>query len=92
MAEIRQKIPYIIKVLKMKKLTAVVSDLQATTDKQPSKVDLSLLQVAIDHPEIKGIITYDKDFKRIASAGIITQGKTNFFVGTAEEFLKKRGK
>ena len=61
--------------------------------KQPSEKDLSLIQAPIDHPEIAGIITYDRDFKAIATSGLISSKSSryasNFFVGNAIEFLEK---
>ena len=59
--------------------------------KQPSKIDLHLIQIAIDHPEIKGIITYDQDFKNIATVGLIQKKGGTFWVGDARDFLKKKG-
>ena len=53
------------------------------------------LKKAEDHPEIGGIITYDKDFKAIATSGLISSKSSkyskHFFVGNANEFLKKYG-
>ncbi|MBN1860410.1 MAG: hypothetical protein JW840_02995 [Candidatus Thermoplasmatota archaeon] len=93
LAEVSQDIPYHLKVYTLKALTPAVSDLRATTLKQPSLVDLSLIQVAIDHPEIKGIITYDRDFHRIAAGGIVSRGQeTTFWVGDAQLFLERRVK
>jgi hypothetical protein len=81
-----------VKVYKVKKMTDEILQLKANTEKKASLQDLSLIQVAIDNPEIVGILTYDLDFKRVASAGIV-QSKSNyrdkFFVGTPEEYLKK---
>jgi predicted nucleic acid-binding protein len=67
----------------------------ANSLKQPSEKDLSLIQAAIEHPEIGGIITYDQDFKSIATSGLIksksSKDASEFFVGDAVEFLKKYG-
>lgn len=39
--------------------------------KEASGPDKSLIQAAIDHEEVKGIITFDRDFKNIATTGLI---------------------
>ena len=58
--------------------------------KQPSETDISMLQAAVQHPEIKGIITYDRDFKRIAAQGIIERRSSRkFWLGDASLFLRK---
>jgi len=79
-------------VYKVKEISAEVKDLKTNSLKKPSEHDISLIQVAIDNPEIVGILTYDNDFGKIASAGIVKSKsgyKDNFFVGNAEEYLKK---
>jgi hypothetical protein len=53
--------------------------------------DLSLIQAAREHPEVRGIVTYDVDFKNIATAGLVRTKEGRFFVGTADEVLKKHG-
>ena len=81
-----------MKVYKVKEILEEVRDLKTDSLKKPSAHDISLIQVAIDNPEIVGIITYDADLKKIASAGIIQSKsgyKDNFFVGNAEDYLKK---
>lgn len=81
-----------MKVYKVKEISVEVKDLKTNSMKKPSEHDISLIQVAIDNPEIVGIITYDQDFKAIASAGIIRSKsgyRDNFFIGNAEEYLKK---
>ena len=46
--------------------------------------------VASISSEIKGIITYDRDFGRIATKGIVQKrSSTNFWLGNAGEFLRK---
>ncbi len=58
--------------------------------KQPSIADLSLVQAAYEHPEVRGIITYDNDFARIATAGLIEQkASVKFWLGTAKDFVEK---
>jgi len=39
--------------------------------KEASVTDLSLIQAAIEHEEVRGIITFDTDFRNIAAAGMI---------------------
>jgi predicted nucleic acid-binding protein len=82
-----------LKIYKMEKISDELKELKTNNLKQPSMKDLSLIQAAIDHPEIGGIITYDRDFKAIATSGLINSKSskfaTNFFVGNAAEFLKK---
>ena len=85
-----------LKIYRVKRISEELRELRTNTFKQPSEADLSLIQAALDHPEITGIITYDRDFKNIATAGLI-QLKTpsfypKFWVGNAEEFLKKHKK
>jgi rRNA-processing protein FCF1 len=71
-------------------ITNDLLDLKTNYLKQPSEADLSLIQAARQHPEIKGLITYDKDFCRIAACGIIEKkSSTKFWLGTAKEFLRK---
>jgi predicted nucleic acid-binding protein len=58
--------------------------------KQPSIADLSLVQAAYEHPEVRGIITYDKDFARIATAGLVEQkASMKFWLGNAKEFVER---
>jgi hypothetical protein len=40
--------------------------------KEPSNVDLSLMQAVLDHREVKGIVTFDGDFRMIAAAGFLS--------------------
>ena len=91
--EIQCDVELSLKVYKVKKISDELRELKANNLKQPSEVDLSLIQAAMDHPEIGGIITYDKDFKNIATAGIIqlisSKYMPKFWVGNAEEFLDK---
>jgi len=58
--------------------------------KQPSEADISMIQAAVQHPEIKGIITYDRDFNRVATQGLIEKhSNRKFWLGDASLFLKK---
>jgi predicted nucleic acid-binding protein len=96
LAEVHQEVKPTILIYKIKALAAEIQELQATSFKQPSAADLSLLQAALDHPEVGGIITYDADFKAIATAGFIQskscKSSSEFWVGTAREFLKRMKK
>jgi hypothetical protein len=81
-----------VKVYKSKPISKDILELQANVEKQPSLADLSLIQVAFDNPEIAGIITYDLDFKNIATSGHIkkysSKDLSKFIVATPEEFLR----
>jgi predicted nucleic acid-binding protein len=77
-------------VYKTGKLTDEIANLRTNFLKQPSPADLSLVQAAMEHPEVKGIITYDRDFGRIATQGIIQKrSATTFWLGNASAFLRK---
>jgi predicted nucleic acid-binding protein len=79
-----------IKIYKTGRISDELKILKTNYLKQPSKADLSLVQAAIEHAEIKGIITYDRDFGRIATKGIVQKrSSTDFWLGNADEFLKK---
>jgi midasin (ATPase involved in ribosome maturation) len=85
-----------LKIYKVKEINEELKELKTNKLKQPSQKDLSLIQAAIDHPEIGGIITYDRDFKAIATSGLIksisSKYAAKFFVGNAKDFLKKYGR
>jgi rRNA-processing protein FCF1 len=85
-----------LKTYKVKEIYEELKELRTNTLKQPSEKDLSLIQAAIDHPEVGGIVTYDKDFKAIATSGLIKSKSSKyaaaFFVGDAVAFLKKYGR
>jgi predicted nucleic acid-binding protein len=79
-----------IKIYKTGKISEELKNLKTNYIKQPSNADLSLVQAAIEHPEIKGIITFDRDFSRIATRGLIQKkSSSSFWLGNATEFLKK---
>jgi hypothetical protein len=83
-------IPNSMIVYKIATISDYLEHLKTNYLKQPSIADLSLVQAGIEHPEIKGIITYDKDFGRIAAKGVIERkSSTNFWLGNAHQFLKK---
>lgn len=77
-------------IYKVTKLSDDITTLKTNYLKQPSRADFSLLQAAIEHAEIKGIITYDRDFERIATKGILQKiSSSDFWLGNAAEFLRK---
>jgi len=83
-------VPLKMQVYKIGRISNYLINLKTNYLKQPSNADLSLLQAAIEHPEIKGLITYDKDFGRIATKGIIEKKScSNFWLGNAADFLRK---
>ncbi len=66
-------------------------ELKANALKQPSEADLSLLQTAICHPEVHGIITYDSDFRNVAGCGLVNRRSSRkLWLGTAEQFVAKK--
>lgn len=83
-------IPKTVKIYNTGKIADNLKDLKTNYLKQPSEADLSLVQTAIEHAEIKGIITFDKDFSRIATRGVIQKkSSSSFWLGNANDFLKK---
>lgn len=94
--EVHNEINYHFYTYEVKDMSEEVKQLSTNFLKQPSKKDLSLIQAAVDHPEIGGIITYDNDFKNLATSGFIgsrtPKEDTIFFVGNAKDFLAKYGR
>jgi len=89
--EIKQKHEYYdIKIYKIKKISPEVNELRYNTIKELSKADKSLIQCAIDYPEISGIITNDLDIKSVVPERLI-RSETKFFIGRPSDFLKKKG-
>jgi predicted nucleic acid-binding protein len=67
-----------------------LTEIKTNVLKQPSIADLSLVQAAYEHPEVRGIITYDNDFARIATAGLVERkASVKFWLGNAKEFVEK---
>jgi len=90
--EIDRKLPIPkIKIFKTGILSKEVKNITTNRLKQPSEVDLSLVQVSLSNPQIVGIITYDNDFKNIATAGLVNRkninGAPQFWIGNAQEYL-----
>jgi predicted nucleic acid-binding protein len=77
-----------MKVYTVMKISPEVEELHYD-DGELSIADMSLIQCAIDHPEISGIITYDTDIKSVVPSRLIKSEKP-FFIGTADDFMKKR--
>ena len=87
---ISNKLPKTMIIYQTGKILQKLVKRKATGFKQPSRVDLSLLQTALEHPEIHGIITYDRDFSRIAASGLIEKHSSRKFpIMTASTFIKK---
>lgn len=67
-----------------------LTEIKTTVLKQPSIADLSLVAAAYEHPEVRGIITYDNDFARIATAGLVERkASVKFWLGNAKDFVEK---
>jgi len=94
-AEILQYCPHTVKVYIVDAFLPEVEELCYITkddeDYALSPADKSLIQCAIDNPDIAGIITYDTDIKSVVPSRLIRSEKP-FFIGTADDFLKKRGR
>ena len=84
-----------VNVIKARKISKEVRETRTNRLKQPSEVDLSIVQTAIDNPCVVGIITYDKDFMNIATVGTIREHSIKnapaFWIGDAKAFLEKQG-
>jgi predicted nucleic acid-binding protein len=92
LSEIKQELPWALKIYTVKVVEQELRELfTEKTVKQASLADLSLIQAAREHPEVRGIVTYDVDFKNIATAGLVRTKEGRFFVGTADEVLRKHG-
>jgi predicted nucleic acid-binding protein len=71
-------------------IPAELQEIKTTVSKQPSLADLSLIQAAYEHPEVRGIITYDIDFTRIATSGLVERkASVKFWLGNAKDFVEK---
>ena len=94
--EVRPSCTPTLFVYTVKEISPLLRELWTDRSKQPSTADLSLIQAALDNPEVCGIITYDRDFKAIAARGFIRSqsSKTadDFWVGTAREYLERTAK
>ena len=88
MQEIKQPNDIDVRTFDVKKISPEVNELHYDTAEDLSLADRSLIQCAIDHPEIIGIISYDMDIRNVVPTQLIKSEK-KFFVGNAQEFLKK---
>lgn len=87
---LEQKLPETFLVYTVNMIPSELTEVKTNFLKQPSVADLSLVQAAYEHPEVRGIITYDKDFARIATAGLVERKSSmKFWLGNAKEFVEK---
>lgn len=86
--EVKQKNDYRVKIYSVKEISKEVNELRYNSIKKLSKADKSLIQCAIDNPEISGIITNDPDIKNVVPSRLIRSEK-KFFIGRPNEFLKR---
>ncbi len=88
---VKQKLPKDFLVFTVGVIPEDLIEIKTNFLKQPSIADLSLVQAACEHPEVRGIITYDKDFARIATAGLIERkSSVKFWLGSAKQFVEKQ--
>jgi predicted nucleic acid-binding protein len=87
---IKKQLPETFMVYTVSSIPGDLTEIKTNFLKQPSIADLSLVQAAYEHPEVRGIITYDKDFARIATAGLVERkASVKFWLGNAKEFVEK---
>lgn len=91
MKEIRQPNTFNIPAIDVKTISPEVDELHYDTAEDLSIADKSLIQCAINNPNVIGIISYDSDIKNVVPSQLIKSEK-KFFVGNAREFLKKTNK
>jgi hypothetical protein len=82
---------YEVKVYEVKAICRDVDELRYDELCPLSIADKSLIQCAIDHPEIAGIVTYDADIWNVCPKSLIKSEK-DFFIGNAQAFLKRISK
>ena len=87
---IEKQIPETFQVYNVTTIPGDLKEIKTNFLKQPSIADLSLVQAAYEHPEVRGIITYDNDFARIATAGLVERkASMKFWLGNAKDFVEK---
>ncbi len=90
--EVRASVEPRIMVYMVKEISPGLRELWTDDRKRPSLADLLLVQAALENPEVCGIITYDRDFKAIATREFIrsqsSKSADDFWVGTAKEYLE----
>jgi len=90
LGDLAEFLPESVIVYSVGSISSDLLDLKTNYLKQPSETDFSLIQAARLHPEVKGIVTYDRDFRRIAASGIVERrSSVKFWLGNAKEFLEK---
>jgi len=88
--EVKNKHDYKIRVFNVKEISPEVDELKYNGTKELSDADKSLIQCAINQPNIDGIITNDMDIKSVCPQSMIKSEK-KFFIGRPYEYLKMRG-
>lgn len=87
---VEQQLPRSLLVYTIRMVPDDLTEIKTDFYKQPSIADLSLIQAAFEHPEVRGIITYDNDFARIATAGLVERkSSAKFWLGNAKQFVEK---
>ena len=87
---IAKQLPEMLLIYTVGSIPGDLKEIKTNFLKQPSIADLSLVQAAYEHPEVRGIITYDIDFTRIATAGLVEKkASMKFWLGNAKEFVEK---
>lgn len=87
---IEQQLPETCLIYTVSNLPSDLTEIKTDFYKQPSSADLSLIQAAFEHPEVRGIISYDNDFARIATAGLVERkSAVKFWLGNAKQFVEK---
>jgi predicted nucleic acid-binding protein len=87
---IEQQLPESCLIYNISMVPSDLTEIKTDFFKQPSVADLSLIQAAYEHPEVRGIITYDNDFARIATAGLVEKkSSAKFWLGNAKQFVER---
>jgi predicted nucleic acid-binding protein len=87
---VEKQLPDVFLIYHIGSIPNELAEIKTNVLKQPSVADLSLVQAAYEHPEVRGIITYDNDFARIATAGLVEQkASMKFWLGNARDFVEK---
>jgi predicted nucleic acid-binding protein len=88
---VEKQMPKDFLVYRIGVIPGYLTEIKTNFLKQPSIADLSLVQAACEHPEVRGIITYDKDFARIAAAGLVERkSSVKLWLGDAKHFVEKQ--
>ncbi|HEQ79021.1 MAG TPA: PIN domain-containing protein [Euryarchaeota archaeon] len=65
------ELPGLLKIFEVSIEERVKKLRPAEGKKELSEADMSLIQAAMDYKEVKGIITFDPDFKNVATQGLL---------------------